>query len=84
MGLAEFWQATPRETWLAVKAYRRRRGWMAWHGAVLSRIEGRDIPALAVLCDEELPNRKPQDPEDMLKAVRSFKAMLAGKKETPA
>lgn len=43
---AEFWRETPRTTILAIEAYRRRRGWLAWNTAVLQRFEFENYPTL--------------------------------------
>lgn len=76
--LAEFWAATPRETYAAVKAYHRRRGWQAWHAAYLGRVK--DLPALERLTGDELPDREPMDPEALLGAVRAIRERLKQRK----
>jgi hypothetical protein len=48
--LAEFWRSTPRQSDYAVRAYHRRRGWLAWHVAVLGRVE--QFPDLSELTGE--------------------------------
>lgn len=39
---ASFWRETPRTTMLTILAYRRRRGWQAWHSGALARFEFKD------------------------------------------
>lgn len=50
--MAEFWLATPRLIDLVLRGYKRRRGWMAWHTAVLGRMDGKNMPSLADLIGE--------------------------------
>ncbi len=73
---AEFWRATPRETFAAVRGYHRRRGWLAWHVAALGRIDGKQFPTIEQLSG--LPRRegRAQSPDEMLAVVRQLRQRL--------
>lgn len=54
---AAFWRETPRTTVLAIQAYRRRRGWLAWNTAALQRFAfDNGFPSLESLMG--LPDRE--------------------------
>lgn len=70
---------TPREVWAAVKAYRRRRGWMAWHVGMLGQIDPKEFPSLGKMTGEVPADRKGKTPDEMLAAARTLKTMLQRK-----
>jgi len=73
----EFWRSTPRVILAAIKGYWRRRGWMAWHIAMLSRCEASTFPALNDLTGEPLAA---QPLDEMLRNLRLVKAAQVARK----
>mgnify|MGYP001489685876 CR=1 FL=1 len=76
VSLSEFWRATPRETMAAVKAYHRRRGWLAWHVAMLGRIDARSFPTLEQISGLPRRDRPRQSPEEMLAVIDQLKKRI--------
>lgn len=59
----------------ALRGYWRRRGWHAWHVAMLARCDPKQFPELAALTGEAA-RRGPQTPEQLLHAVRMWKSAM--------
>lgn len=78
--MSEFWGLTPRQTYLAIRAYRRRRGWLAYHIGWLGRCRADDFPKLAMLTgdpDGESPDDQ-DDGESQLQVTRMWNSVLRG------
>lgn len=80
MGVLEFWDLTPRETFQAIEAAawrmeqaQRGRAWLAWHVAALVR--SKKLPPLARLFG--LPEAKPLSGDELENRRREFAQMKA-------
>jgi hypothetical protein len=75
-----FLRETPKTTLATIRAYHRRRGWIAWQTAVLQRGEFKDgFPSLQELMGTE-PVAVPQSPVDLVHAIGLWGAALARKR----
>lgn len=65
---SDFWRQTPRTILAMIRGYRKRRGWQAWHGAILPRAD--KVPDLHDMMDMAPP------PEDLEAAAKRRLASL--------
>lgn len=60
-----------------MRAYRRRRGWLAWHVALLGRVDNKHFPELAELTGEApVAQQRGQSQAQLLHNVKLWKAVL--------
>jgi hypothetical protein len=67
---------------IACKAYFRRRGWLAWHTAMLIRQDGKSFPSLGDLTGEARNKRtsKVVNTAELKHNMKLFKAALEARK----
>jgi len=58
----------------AIRGYHRQRGWLAWHVAVLSRVQ--DLPELHTLTGEPAPRDEETDAEMAERVMRNSMAWV--------